>query len=138
MSTTRSRRWREWPTDRSPLVGWIACLPATKARGCGQQRCKVRSVGVLLGLDTSINLLLAFPGYREIMDFPPAERAAQMRDSERRARVLSEPAVQQSVPGSSIPPLMDLVVAQFDRFSVEMFPYVEVNRLCRSESVMSK
>ena len=85
-----------------------------------------------------MNLLPAFPGCREIMDLPPAERAAQMRDSERRARVLSEPAVQQSVPGSSIPPLMDLVVSPFDRFSVEMFPCVEVNGSMDYEPELSK
>jgi hypothetical protein len=41
--------------------------------------------------------------------------------------VLSEPPLQLSVPGSSMPPMMDLVIAQFDRFSMEMFPCVEVN-----------
>lgn len=69
-------------------------MPASKAHGQGRQRgadvrlaCASRGVGMLLGLDTTIDLLLAFPGYREIMQLPPAERAVQMRDSERRARV---------------------------------------------------
>ena len=97
-----------------------------------------RGVGMLFGLDTTMNLLIAFPGYREIMHLPPAERAAQMRNSERRAHVLAETPLKVLVPGSSLPPMMDLVISQFDRLSMDMFPCVEVNGSMDYEPERSK
>lgn len=67
--------------------------------------CAPRGVGMLLGLDTTMNLILAFPAYQEIIHLSPAKRAAAMRDSERRRRVLSKTPQRLSVPGSSVPPM---------------------------------
>ncbi len=89
--------------------------------------CAPRGVGTLSGLDTTMNLFIAYPGYREIMHLPPAERAATMRNPERRARVLAEVPIKLAVPGSSIPPVLDFVVAHFDALAMDMFPCVEVN-----------
>lgn len=117
---------RVFAPTQSPWLGEAALQSAQRGVDV-RLACAPRGVGMLLGLDTTMNLLLAFPGYRKIMHLPPAERAAQMRNSDCRARVLSETPMLLSVSGSSMPPMMDLVIAKFDRLSMEMFPCVEVN-----------
>ena len=89
--------------------------------------CAPRGVGTLSGLDTTMNLFIAFPGYREIMHLPPAERAARMRDPALRQRILNQTPITLAVPGSSMPPVLDFVIANFDALSMDMFPCVEVN-----------
>jgi len=81
-----------------------------------------RGVGTLAGLDTTMNILMAYPSYREIMALPPEERAASMRDPARRARVLSEKPIKLAVEGTFIPPIVDFVVDNFDHLSMDMFP----------------
>ena len=81
-----------------------------------------RGIGVLNGLDTTLNLLAAFPGYRELMHLPAAERAQRLRDPAVRARILAEKPVSLSVPGSSVPPLADYVVAHFEQIAFTLFP----------------
>ena len=90
-------------------------------------QCAPRGIGVLNGLDTTLNLLLAFPSYRTVAHLPPAERAAKMREPDLRAKILTEAAVKLSVPGSSVPPLADFVVQNFAQIAFGMFPYREVN-----------
>lgn len=49
-----------------------------------------RSVGVLLGLETSLHPFALNPSYRAIADLPLAEKVARMRDPEFRRQLLSE------------------------------------------------
>lgn len=89
-------------------------------------QCSPRGIGVLNGLDTTMNLLLAFPGYQQIAQVPPAERAARLREPALRARILAEQPVQLSQPGNTVPPLVDQLIAGFERVAFQFFPYREV------------
>ncbi len=81
-----------------------------------------RGIGVFNGLDTTLNLLAAFPSYQAIAHLPAKERAAQLRDPATRARILSEAPVSLSVEGSSVPPLADFVIQHFEQIAFTLFP----------------
>lgn len=81
-----------------------------------------RGIGVLNGLDTTLNLLDAYPSYRAIAHLPVAERAAALRNPELREKILSESPVNLSVAGSSVPPLVDYVIKNFEQVAFMLFP----------------
>ena len=81
-----------------------------------------RGTGVMTGLDTTFTLLAAFPSYRAIAHLPPAERAQRMRDPATRAQILAEKPEKLAVPGSSINPLADYVLANIDTIAFGFFP----------------
>lgn len=104
---------------------WLA-EAAERSKGQGlsvrlQTAC--RAIGVLNGLDTSFNVLMAFPTYQAIADLPRAERAARLRDPAIKAQVLSEKPSRLARDGSSIPPLADQILAQLESTSRLMFPF---------------
>lgn len=119
---------------------WLAeAALASEAKGADVRLgCAPRGVGVLAGLDTTMNLLVAYPSYRAILGLPTAERAARLRDSELRARILTEQPTQLAVPGSSVSPVVDFVVAHFAQLSMDMFPCVETNGSMDYEPERSK
>ena len=82
-----------------------------------------RGIGLLNGLDTSFNALVAFPSYREIASLPVAERAARLREPATRARILSEPRLTLAGEGSAVPPIVDEILARLDEVSMLMFPF---------------
>jgi N-acyl-D-aspartate/D-glutamate deacylase len=82
-----------------------------------------RGIGLLNGLDTSFNALIAFPSYQAIAHLPLPERAARMRDPALRARILTEPRVRLAGDGSSVPPLADELLANIAQVSMLMFPF---------------
>jgi len=71
-----------------------------------------RPIGILLGLVGSQNPFSGCPSYKEVAHLPPAERAAALRDPERRAKILSE----DRVAGSNFPLITRLGWAR-------MFPF---------------
>jgi N-acyl-D-aspartate/D-glutamate deacylase len=71
-----------------------------------------RPIGILLGLAGSQNPFSGCPSYKEVAHLPPAERAAALRNPERRARILSE----DRVAGSNFPLITRLHWAR-------MFPF---------------
>lgn len=81
-----------------------------------------RGIGVLNGLDASFHPFMGFPSYKEVAHLPLAERAAAMRDPARKARILSEKSERLAGDGSSIPPLVDILLAKIDMISGRMFP----------------
>jgi N-acyl-D-aspartate/D-glutamate deacylase len=87
---------------------WLSCAP--------------RGVGVLAGLDTTMNLFVAWAGYRAIMPMPTKERAAKMREPAVRAAILAQKPDVLSGPGSTVPPVVDFVVAHIDKLAWTMFP----------------
>jgi N-acyl-D-aspartate/D-glutamate deacylase len=82
-----------------------------------------RGIGLLNGLDTSFNPLMAFPTYQALAHLPLPERAARMREPALRARILSEPRVKLAGDGSAVPPLADTLLADIARVSMLMFPF---------------
>ena len=81
-----------------------------------------RGIGVLNGLDASFHPFMGFPSYKEVAHLPLAERAAALRDPALKARVLSEKSERLAGDGSSIPPLVDILLAKIDMISARMFP----------------
>lgn len=49
-----------------------------------------RAIGILFGLELTLNPFLQHPSYAEIRDLPHAERVARLRDPDFRARLLAE------------------------------------------------
>ena len=81
-----------------------------------------RGIGVINGLDASFHPFMGFPGYVELAQLPLATRAAALRDPVRRARILAEKSGKLSGDGSSVPPLVDLLLERIDLISARMFP----------------
>ncbi len=81
-----------------------------------------RGIGVLNGLDASFHPFMGFPSYKEVAHLPLAERAQALRDPARKARILSEKSERLAGDGSSIPPLVDILLAKIDLISGRMFP----------------
>ena len=84
-----------------------------------------RGIGVILGLDTTFHPLMGFPGYVEIARLPLAERAAALRDPARKARILCEKSGRMAGDGSSIPPIVDLMLARIELIAGRMFPLLK-------------
>jgi N-acyl-D-aspartate/D-glutamate deacylase len=81
-----------------------------------------RGIGVLNGLDASFHPFMGFPSYKEVAHLPLAKRAEALRDPSRKARILSEKSERLAGDGSSIPPLVDILLAKIDMISGRMFP----------------
>ncbi|MDX2039995.1 MAG: amidohydrolase family protein [Acidobacteriota bacterium] len=81
-----------------------------------------RGIGVINGLDASFHPFIGFPTFKSISKLPLAERAAKMREPEIKARILSEKSERLAGDGSSIPPLVDILLAQIDLLAARMFP----------------
>ena len=82
----------------------------------------VRGIGVINGLEASFHPFMGFPSFKEIAQLPLAERAAAMRDPQRKARVLAEKSETMAGDGTAIPPLVDILLARFEMISGRMFP----------------
>ena len=80
-----------------------------------------RAIGVFNGLNCTFHPLMAFPSYLSIKDKPLAERVEAMRDPEFKAQLLSEDIVPLAGPGSPVPPLVDMMIAQFPELAEKMF-----------------
>ena len=85
-----------------------------------------RGIGVITGLDASFHPFMGFPGYKEVAGLPLADRAAALRDPARRSRILAEKSDSLAGDGSSVPPLVDLLLARIDMISARMFALGEV------------
>lgn len=81
-----------------------------------------RGIGVINGLDASFHPFMGFPGYKEVAHLPLAQRAAALRDPQRKKRILSEKSDRLAGDGTAIPPLVDILLARIDMISGRMFP----------------
>ncbi len=70
-----------------------------------------RGIGVFNGLQCSMHPLMAQPSYQAIKDKPLEERVRIMRDPAFKARCLAERPVKLAGPGSSVPPIVDSLIA---------------------------
>ncbi|MDB5475416.1 MAG: D-amino acid aminohydrolase [Phenylobacterium sp.] len=90
------------PRDPEQWRFMLEQMSDAKAAGL-QIRAQVatRPVGVLFGLELTVNPFSSHPSYREIKALPLAERVAALRDPEFRARLLGEEAENARAPGLS-------------------------------------
>lgn len=70
-----------------------------------------RGIGVFNGLQCSMHPLMAQPLYQAIKDRPLEDRVAVMRDPAFKARCLADKPVKLAGPGSSVPPIVDALIA---------------------------
>lgn len=81
-----------------------------------------RGIGVILGLDASFHPFIGAPGFKEIARLPLAERAAAMREPDRRARILSQKSERVSGEGTPVPPIVDILLERIEFIALRMFP----------------
>ena len=81
-----------------------------------------RGIGVINGLDASFHPFMGFPGYKEVAHLPLGQRAAALREPERKLRILSEKSERISGDGTPVPPLVDLLLARIELIAGRMFP----------------
>ena len=84
-----------------------------------------RGIGVITGFDASFHPFMGFAGYKEVAHLPLAERAAALREPERKARILEQKSEPLAGDGSAVPPLVDILLAQIERISGRMFPLAQ-------------
>jgi len=80
-----------------------------------------RGIGVINGLDASFHPFMGFPGYKEVVALPLAERAQSLRDPARKARILAEKSERLAGDGTPIPPLVDLLLSRIELIAGRMF-----------------
>lgn len=80
-----------------------------------------RAIGVFNGLQCTFHPLLAQPSYQAIRDKPLAERVAIMRDPEFRQRCLAERPLRLAGAGSSVPPIVDRIIADIETIAFKLF-----------------
>jgi len=80
-----------------------------------------RAIGVFIGLNCTFHPLMGFPAYLAIRDRPLAERVATMRDLGFKATLLSQTPVSLAGKGSSVPPMVDIMIAQFEQLAEKLF-----------------
>jgi N-acyl-D-aspartate/D-glutamate deacylase len=80
-----------------------------------------RGIGVLNGLDASFHPFMGFPGYKEVAALPLPQRAAALREPARKARILAEKSERLAGDGTSVPPLVDILLARIELISGRMF-----------------
>lgn len=80
-----------------------------------------RAIGVFNGLNCTFHPLMGHPSYIEIRDKSLAERVTIMRDPEFKKQLLSEQPIPLAGPGSSVPPLVDMMIAQFPQLAEKLF-----------------
>ena len=80
-----------------------------------------RAVGVFQGLQCTFHPIMAQPSYIEIKDKSLEERVAIMRDPDFKKQCLSEKPVKLAGPGSSVPPIVDTMVAALELVANKFF-----------------
>jgi N-acyl-D-aspartate/D-glutamate deacylase len=88
-----------------------------------------RGIGIILGLDTTFHPFMGYPGYLEVAALPRVERAAALRDPNRKARILTERPGRLAGDGSSVPPIVDLMLSRINLISARMFPLASGGRI---------
>ena len=80
-----------------------------------------RAIGVFLGFNCTFHPFMGYPTYKTIADLPLAERVTKMKDPAFKAQVLAEKTDKLSGPGSSIPPLADLLMEYIEMVAEKFF-----------------
>jgi len=80
-----------------------------------------RAIGSFAGLDCTFHPLMAFPSYIEISGKPLSERVAILKKTEFRNKILSETPQKLSGKNSSIPPMIDILIENFEQIAEKQF-----------------
>ena len=80
-----------------------------------------RAIGVFLGFNCTFHPFMGYPTYKTIAHLSLEERVARMKDPEFKAKVLSEKTDKLSGPGSSVPPLADLLMEHIEIVAEKFF-----------------
>lgn len=80
-----------------------------------------RAIGVINGLQCTFHPLLAQPSYLAIKDKTLAERVAIMRDPDFRKHCLAEQAITLAGEGSSVPPIVDRIIAEIETIAFKLY-----------------
>jgi len=80
-----------------------------------------RAIGVFNGLNCTFHPLMGHPSYLAIREKSLKERVQIMSDQTFKAQLLSETPVQLAGKGSSVPPIVDMLIAQFDQLAEKIF-----------------
>jgi N-acyl-D-aspartate/D-glutamate deacylase len=81
-----------------------------------------RPIGVIIGLECSLQPFMGFPSYKQIAHWPLSERVAAMRDPSFRARILAEKSDPVAGDGSPVPPLADKFIENIEFATMRLFP----------------
>ncbi len=84
-----------------------------------------RAIGVFLGLQCTFHPFMGYPAYKEIAHLPLDERVALMQTDEFKAKMLSQTSDKLSGPGSSIPPIADLLIENMEFAAEKLFTLSE-------------
>ena len=80
-----------------------------------------RAIGVFLGFNCTFHPFMGYPTYKTIAHLPLEERVARMKDPEFKAQILSEKTDKLAGPGSSVPPLADLLMEHIELVAEKFF-----------------
>jgi len=80
-----------------------------------------RAIGVFNGLNCTFHPLMAHPSYLGIADKPLHQRVECMREPKFKQQLLSEQPVTLAGDGSSVPPMVDLMISQFPQLAEKLF-----------------
>ena len=84
-----------------------------------------RAIGVFLGLQCTFHPFMGYPAYKEIVDMPFAERVALMQTPEFKAKMLAQKSDKLAGPGSSVPPIADLLIENMELAAEKLFTLSE-------------
>ena len=84
-----------------------------------------RAIGVFLGLQCTFHPFMGYPAYKEIAHLPLDERVAQMKTPEFKAKLLAQKSDKLAGPGSSIPPIADLLIENMEFVAEKLFTLSE-------------
>ncbi|MDC0880150.1 amidohydrolase family protein [Hellea sp.] len=80
-----------------------------------------RAIGSFAGLDCTFHPLMAFPSYIAISDKTLSERVAILRKTDFRDKLLAETPQKLSGKNSSVPPMIDLIIENFEQIAEKQF-----------------
>lgn len=80
-----------------------------------------RAIGSIVGLQCTFHPLMAFPSYLAIHHLPLSERVEIMKNPDYKAKMLAQTPVTLAGPGSPIPPMVDMMIANFPALAEKNF-----------------
>tara|TARA_R110002073_G_scaffold312530_1_gene484002 strand:+ start:6262 stop:8034 length:1773 start_codon:yes stop_codon:yes gene_type:complete len=104
---------------------WLKLIARTetlKAEGVdARMQVAPRAIGVFLGFNCTFHPFMGYPSYKAIADLPLVERVKRMKDPAFKAKILNEKTEKLAGPGSSVPPLADMLMEHIDYVAEKFF-----------------